>query len=451
MYSLKSKLIFIYSTNMEIFFWTTIFVIGSLLYYLYYKKYRNYLYLQKDDIDDIRANKPRGKCPPFFPNGWYNLCNSDELKVNDVKYFGYCGRDVVVFRGSNGKVYALSSYCSHMGANLGLGGKVKDVQCIQCPFHGWTFDGETGNCVQSFTTKATKAAKQFQYHDLKEQTKVDGEYLYNCYEGNIKLKKYHVREVNDSILIWYHSQEEFQDNIPFEPVQLPSYLDFRGESINFVNCHCQEIPENGADLRHFDFLHTQVIDCLPFIKYDWLMKSHRAAEDDIFEYMEHKVEWVNEHKQRLLKKHITEENKKYLNVIYLDCYLIIFGFKFFLFGLTGFQVGPSLVYLFLKFKWFEIVLAQSVTAMKKFKLRVSHKLYTSSTLLPYGLTAYMLYGEVKQLFSDMRIWNNKIFGSKLSYNLKTNADQNLLSWRNWFSQFYEGCDKFEKEKEKLEW
>jgi hypothetical protein len=46
----------------------------------------------------------------------------------------------------------------------------------------------------------------------------------------------------------------------------------------------------------------------------------------------------------------------------------------------------------------------------------------------------MLYGEVKQLFSDMLIWNNKIFGSDLHYNLKTEADKNLLSWRNWFSQ-----------------
>jgi len=63
----------------------------------------------------------------------------------------------------------------------------------------------------------------------------------------------------------------------------------------------------------------------------------------------------------------------------------------------------------------------------------------------------MLYGEVKQLFSDMNIWNNKSFGSKLNYNLKTDADKNLLSWRNWFAQFYEGCHEFEKEQSKLDW
>ena len=63
----------------------------------------------------------------------------------------------------------------------------------------------------------------------------------------------------------------------------------------------------------------------------------------------------------------------------------------------------------------------------------------------------MLYGEVKQLFSDMLVWNNKIFGADLHYNMKTEADKNLLSWRNWFSQFYEGCHEFENKQAALDW
>lgn len=34
-----------------------------------------------------------------------------------------------------------------MGANLAEGGKVKWGSCIECPFHGWTFDGKDGKCV----------------------------------------------------------------------------------------------------------------------------------------------------------------------------------------------------------------------------------------------------------------------------------------------------------------
>lgn len=44
-------------------------------------------------------------------------------------------------------MYALHSYCAHLGANLGIGGKVVNQKCIQCPFHGWLYDGETGLCV----------------------------------------------------------------------------------------------------------------------------------------------------------------------------------------------------------------------------------------------------------------------------------------------------------------
>ena len=53
--------------------------------------------------------------------------------------------------------------------------------------------------------------------------------------------------------------------------------------------------------------------------------------------------------------------------------------------------------------------------------------------------------------NDMKIWDNKRFGSKLSYNLKTDADKKLLNWRNWFSQFYDGCHEFEKKNEQLDW
>lgn len=438
------------ATSSSTCFYTGVFILASILYALYLKKYKFYIFLQKDDVSDDLANKPRGKCPPFYPNGWYTLMNSNDLKPNDVKYFDYCGRDVVLFRGTNGVAYALSSFCTHMGANLGKGGKVKNDQCIQCPFHGWTFDGETGYCVQSFETMAQKPIDQFKYHDLKNQIKVNGDYLHKCYEGAISLKKYHVVEKNNSIMVWFDSRKEFQDDIPFQPLDVETDLSPRGESINFVNCHCSEIPENGADLRHFDFLHTRIFDYISFINFEWLMKSHRAAEPDIFEFMKHKDSYYNDFKMKLMHKYIKEENKKYLNCVYLDCYVCIFKWKFFLFNLTGFQVGPSLVYLFLKSKLFETILVQSVTVMKKFKIRVSHKIYTSH-YIPYWLSAYMLYGEVKQLFSDMKIWNNKAFGSKLSYNLKTEADKNLLSWRNWFSQFYEGCNEFEKEKEKLDW
>jgi cholesterol 7-dehydrogenase len=211
-----------------------------LVYWLYYRKYRNYIFQQYNDIKN--SSRPRGKCPPFFANGWFRLLNSDELKVNEVKHIDYCGRDVVIFRGTNGKVYALHAFCAHMGANLGKGGKIKHNQLVQCPFHGWLFDGETGNCVVS-ETLIKKHVEKFEYNDLNKMNEADGAYLKKCYEGDVKLKKYHVRERHNSIMIWYDSRDEYQDKILFEPFEFDHDLEYRGESINYVNCHMQEIPE----------------------------------------------------------------------------------------------------------------------------------------------------------------------------------------------------------------
>jgi cholesterol 7-dehydrogenase len=209
-------------------------------------------------------------------NGWYRLLNSDELKVKEVKFFNYCGRSVVVFRGSNEVVYVLDAYCSHMGANLGIGGKVKN-NCIQCPFHGWVFEGETGACVVSAENMTPKIVQQYEYNnDVKQAVRSkSGEYLQKCSEGSVKLKKYHVIERHGSIMVWFDSREAFQDKIEYEPLPFRTSLDFRGESINYVNCHIQEIPENGADMRHFDFLHTQLIRGSNLITFEWTMHSHR--------------------------------------------------------------------------------------------------------------------------------------------------------------------------------
>lgn len=62
-----------------------------------------------------------------------------------------------------------------MGANLGVGGVVKSSKCLQCPFHGWVFDGETGDCVVSAGESGEKLVKKtvesYEYNDIKKLTK----------------------------------------------------------------------------------------------------------------------------------------------------------------------------------------------------------------------------------------------------------------------------------------
>ena len=54
-----------------------------------------------------------------------------------------------VFRSSDeaGTIFVTDLYCPHLGASLGSGGTVNG-NCITCPFHNWTFDGKSGECVE---------------------------------------------------------------------------------------------------------------------------------------------------------------------------------------------------------------------------------------------------------------------------------------------------------------
>lgn len=62
-----------------------------------------------------------GKNPPVYPNGWFKLCNSWEVKKGEIKSLKCLGQDIIVFRGENSKVGVLDAFCPHLGAHLGVG------------------------------------------------------------------------------------------------------------------------------------------------------------------------------------------------------------------------------------------------------------------------------------------------------------------------------------------
>ncbi len=60
----------------------------------------------------------------------------------------------------------MEAYCKHLGANLGVGGKVVNQKCIQCPFHGWLYDGETGICVGKSFCNIDYDGKPMEVHNV---------------------------------------------------------------------------------------------------------------------------------------------------------------------------------------------------------------------------------------------------------------------------------------------
>ena len=78
----------------------------------------------------------------MFINFWYCAATSNEVSDVPLKV-RMLGQNFVLFRDSNGSAHCLHDVCVHRGASLAEGKLHGD--CIQCPYHGWRYDG-AGAC-----------------------------------------------------------------------------------------------------------------------------------------------------------------------------------------------------------------------------------------------------------------------------------------------------------------
>jgi nitrite reductase/ring-hydroxylating ferredoxin subunit len=165
---------------------------------------------------------------PPFPNCWFQVAYSDELEPNAVMPLQYFGKDLVLFRGEDGKARVLDAFCPHLGAHLGYGGLVRE-NTIRCPFHAWRFDGE-GRCVDvPYANKIPPLAK---------------------------LDAWPVCEVNGLIMVWHHMEGRPP---AFELPVLPEYgspawTPYTKQRWK-IRTHNQEMAENAVDSAHFKYVH----------------------------------------------------------------------------------------------------------------------------------------------------------------------------------------------------
>jgi 3-ketosteroid 9alpha-monooxygenase subunit A len=74
-----------------------------------------------------------------YPDGWFCLGFSSELGRETTLSRRLMGEDVVLVRAADGTVRAMRPYCPHLGAHLGVMGRVAGQE-ITCRFHNFTFD-----------------------------------------------------------------------------------------------------------------------------------------------------------------------------------------------------------------------------------------------------------------------------------------------------------------------
>ena len=146
----------------------------------------------------------------------------------------YFGQDLVAFRGEDGVAHVLEAYCAHMGAHLGVGGKVEGCT-LRCPFHGWRYDG-SGACVEiPYARKIPPKAEQ---------------------------QAWPAHEMNGIVLV-HHDPDGLTTG-----VRDPGHRRIRqrpvaavdDESSYHIKTHPREIVDNLADKAHFAFVHKTAID-----------------------------------------------------------------------------------------------------------------------------------------------------------------------------------------------
>lgn len=178
-----------------------------------------------------------------MPYGWFQVLYSHELAVAESKPLEYFGQEIVAFRTESGVAKVVDAYCPHMGAHLGYGihgnagaGAKVEGDSIVCPFHGWRYNGE-GQCtlIPYAKNNPPRVAR-----------------------GEQVLGAWHVREINQCILVWYHPHgidplfepsavaEAAIDNEEWGELQI-----FEWE----IETHMQEIGENAVDAAHFLYVH----------------------------------------------------------------------------------------------------------------------------------------------------------------------------------------------------
>ncbi|KAF9990254.1 hypothetical protein BGZ75_002887 [Mortierella antarctica] len=196
-------------------------------------------------FEQIHDQKRRAsQFPPPFPNGWYKLARSGEVKPGQVVSVNGLGRSFAVYRGEvDEQVHVLDALCPHLGANMAIGGVVEG-DTIKCPFHGWKF-GSDGACVDIPYAKSIPSLA--------------------------RTKRWTHREFAGIIVVWYDAE----DREPmYEPVPFPlAEGTFRkvGYRRGTLPMHIQDFAENAADWMHFSLLHDRlsipILDRFFYIKH----------------------------------------------------------------------------------------------------------------------------------------------------------------------------------------
>jgi 3-ketosteroid 9alpha-monooxygenase subunit A len=182
-----------------------------------------------------------------YARGWHCLGLARDYQDGQPHTLNAFGSRLVAYRGEDGQVHVLDSYCPHMGADLSRG-QVRG-NSIVCPFHAWSW-GADGKCNNIPYCKRIPP--------------------------KARLKSWPTCEQNKLLFVW----NDPEDSPPPAEVSIPR-IDacFSSEWSDWViekwtiNTNCRELIDNVADMAHFPVVHGAPVDYFANI-----FQGHKATQ-----------------------------------------------------------------------------------------------------------------------------------------------------------------------------
>lgn len=166
-----------------------------------------------------------------IPYGWFVVAYAADLPVGGVAPLRYFGKELVLWRGEDGRPRMLDAYCRHLGAHLGYGGRVEG-NAVVCPFHAWAYDDE-GKVI-----------------DIPYSRTIPPQVKRPC------VGTWPVVERNQLIWAWYHPDgiAPLWEVATVAETAEPGWTPYDRHEWH-INVHIQDMAENGADTAHFRYTH----------------------------------------------------------------------------------------------------------------------------------------------------------------------------------------------------
>ena len=336
-------------------------------------------------MSDHAVDQRERTYPPPYPDGWYRLAASGDIKPGAVRHVQCLGEQIALFRSNteSRQIAAVDAFCPHQGANLAYG-VVKGGR-LQCPFHGWQVDGHGRIRPHSRADVQQAAHRHWEAID---------------YYGMVMM---------------YHSARP-DARAPYRLPPLPKIDDrqlvLRGQyDAGEVDMHIIEFAENSVDFQHFPKLHGMMRIPWTGIRLPWIRIRHEPSWslDDTLEH----VSYFADEATLEIRGRVYERTRARALITFLGPGSIV------KFDFSVPRIGA-------------ITMFQSHTPVAPLRQRVTFRWFAARHV-PRILVSYVVGNWISQWRQDVAIWRRKIYRPRPPGAVDDGARGTM---HKWYRQFY---------------